>query len=126
MNSINISGRLTYDPELRTTQNGVTCANFTLAVRRPRAKDTTDFLRCVAWRHTAEYLTKYFRKGNFIAVTGIMTARDYTDKEGNKRTAYEVVVDNVDAPGNGGSAAAAEVKEEEYQQVTNDDKLPWE
>lgn len=95
MNSINIVGRLVQDPELKTTQSGKSVCSFTLAVSRPRVKDTTDFINCVAWNQSAEYLTNYGYKGNLVAVTGVLTSRKYDDKDGNHRTAFEVVCDLV-------------------------------
>jgi single-strand DNA-binding protein len=95
MNSINLVGRLTADPELKQTQSGKSVCSFTLAVSRPRVKDTTDFINCVVWNQSAEYLTNYGRKGNLVAVTGVLTSRKYDDKDGNHRTAFEVVCDSV-------------------------------
>ena len=93
MNSINLVGRLTADPELKTTQSGISVCTFSLAVNRPRVKDTTDFINCVAWRQSAEYLCNYGRKGNLVAVSGVLTSRKYDDSNGNHRVAYEVVCD---------------------------------
>lgn len=95
MNSINLVGRLTYDPELRKTQNGTSVCQFDLAVDRPHTKDTTDFFKIVVWRQGAEYLCQYGRRGNVVAVSGVLTTRKYEDKNGNKRTAYEVVADSI-------------------------------
>lgn len=97
MNIITITGRLGGDVELRQTQQGVSVATFTLAVSRPRTKDTTDWINCVAWRQSAEFLSRYTKKGDLIAVAGMLTARKYEDKDGNKRTAYEVVCDRVES-----------------------------
>lgn len=96
MNSISIIGRLTADPELKTTQNGVSVCSFTLAVDRPRVKEVTDFFRCTAWRQTGEFVSRYFTKGRKMGLTGSMQSRQYEDKDGNKRTVWEVVVDQVD------------------------------
>lgn len=95
MNTINLVGRLVQDPELKTTQSGKSVCSFTLAVNRPRVKDTTDFINCVSWNQSAEYLTNYGRKGSLVAVTGVLTSRKYDDKDGNHRTAFEVVCDLV-------------------------------
>jgi single-strand DNA-binding protein len=95
MNSCCFVGRLTNDPELKKTSNDVSVCSFRLAVNRPRVKDATDFIDFVAWRGSAEYLTKYARKGSLVAVSGALTSRNYEDKQGNKRTAFEVVADNV-------------------------------
>ena len=100
LNHIVIMGRITRDPELRRTNSGLAVASFTLAVDRDyQAKDAqekeTDFINCVAWRSTAEYVTKYFPKGRMAIVTGRLQVRSYTDKDGNKRTTSEVVVDSI-------------------------------
>ena len=98
MNSICLMGRLTGDPELKTTQSGVSVTSFSVAVDRAyRSKDQerqTDFINCVAWRGTAEFISRYFRKGQRIALQGSLQSRNYTANDGSKRTAYEVVVDN--------------------------------
>ena len=100
MNHIVIMGRMTRDPELRHTPNGVPVASFTLAVDRGFvAKDSgerqTDFIDVVAWRNSAEFVSKYFTKGQMTAVAGRLQIRDWTDKDGNKRRSAEVVADNI-------------------------------
>ena len=100
LNHITIMGRLTRDPELRYTQSQTPVASFTLAVDRDFAnRDTnerqTDFIDCVAWRSTAEFVSKYFQKGSLSVVSGRLQLRDWTDKDGNKRRNAEVVVDNI-------------------------------
>ena len=100
LNHIVIMGRLTRDPELRTTPNGVPVASFTVAVDQDyTSKDSgerqTDFINCVAWRSTGEFVSKYFSKGSMIVVSGRLQVRNYTDRDGNKRTAAEIVADNV-------------------------------
>jgi single-strand DNA-binding protein len=94
-----LMGRLVADPELRQTPNGVSVTSFTLAVDRSYVKSgaerQTDFIDIVAWRNTAEFVCKYFRKGQLMAVQGSIQTRSYTDKEGNKRKAFEIVADNV-------------------------------
>lgn len=99
MNNIQITGRLTADPELKTTQSGVSVCAYNLAVKRPKVKDTTDFLTVVSWRQGAEYLTKYGHKGDVVAVSGVLTTRSWEDKNGNKRISYEVVSDTVELVG---------------------------
>ena len=98
MNSICLMGRLTGDPELKTTQSGVSVTSFSVAVDRAyRSKDQerqTDFINCVAWRGTAEFISRYFRKGQRIALQGSLHSRKYTANDGSQRTVYEVVVDN--------------------------------
>ena len=100
MNQVVLMGRLTRDPELRRTQTGVSVASFTLAVdrgytSRDGGERQTDFIDCVAWRSTGEFVSKYFVKGQMAAVTGRLQIREWTDREGNKRRSAEVVVDNV-------------------------------
>ena len=100
MNQVVLMGRLTRDPELRRTQSGTAVASFTLAVDRGYAsrdggERQTDFIDCVAWRNTGEFVSKYFVKGQMAAVTGRLQIRDWTDRDGNKRRSAEVVVDNV-------------------------------
>ena len=98
MNVICLMGRLTSDPELKSTQTGVNVTSFCVAVDRayqPKGQERqSDFINCVAWRGTAEFITRFFRKGQRIALQGSLQSRNYTDRDGNKRTAYEVVVDN--------------------------------
>ena len=96
MNCINMIGRLTRDPELRRTQNGTACCSFTMAVKRPRAKDTTDFINFVVWQQGAEYLSQYGHKGDLVGVTGYLTTRSWEDQNGNKRSATEVTCDSVE------------------------------
>ncbi|MGN0554681.1 MAG: single-stranded DNA-binding protein [Candidatus Fimenecus sp.] len=94
-----LMGRLTKDPELRTTQSGTSVTSFNVAVDRDYVRQgeerQTDFINVVAWRQTAEFVTRYFRKGSMIAVQGSIQTRNYEDKHGNKRTAVEVVADKV-------------------------------
>lgn len=98
MNSINITGNLTATPELKTTVSGKSFVSFTLAVKRPFSKDTTDFIPIVAWEKTAEAVASYSQKGDKLGVSGKLTTRNYEDKHGNKRTAFEVLADSVDLP----------------------------
>lgn len=98
LNHIVIMGRLTRDPELRRTGSGVAVASFTLAVDRDFSNNgerETDFIDCVAWRGTGEFVSKHFVKGRMAVVSGRLQLRDWTDKEGNKRRSAEVVADNV-------------------------------
>ncbi len=100
LNKIFIMGRLTRDPELRHTQSGTPVASFTLAVDRDfKDKDTgekqTDFIDCVAWRNSAEFVSKYFSKGRMAVVEGRLQIRPWTDRDGNKRRSAEVVADNI-------------------------------
>ena len=99
LNHITIMGRLTRDPELRRTGTGVAVASFTVAVDRDFAdkqsgEKETDFIDCVAWRQTGEFVSKYFSKGRMIVVDGRLQIRSWNDKDGNKRRSAEVVADN--------------------------------
>ena len=97
-NFVVLTGRLTADPELKTTQSGVSVVSFCVAVQRQYKSGEdpiTDFINIVAWRHTAEFVTKYFHKGNMIGIEGSIQTRKYTDKDGNNRTAFEVLANNV-------------------------------
>ena len=100
LNQIVIMGRLTRDPELRRTGSGIAVTSFTLAVDRDfSGKDSgekeTDFIDCVAWRQTGEFVSKYFAKGRMAVVTGRLQIRGWTDKDGNKRRTAEVIADSV-------------------------------
>ncbi len=99
LNHIVIMGRLTRDPELRRTGTGIAVASFTVAVDRDfggrdGGEKETDFIDCVAWRQTGEFVSKYFTKGSMIVVSGRLQIRSWTDKDGNKRRTAEVVADN--------------------------------
>ena len=96
MNNINITGNLTKDIELKSTQSGISVCSFNVAVKRPHTKDTTDFIPVTAWRQNAEYLGRYARKGNRVGISGSLTTRIYEDRDGNKRTAYEILADSVE------------------------------
>lgn len=99
LNCAIIMGRLTADPELRTTASGLSVTSFSVAVdrrfQRQGEEKQTDFINVVAWRQTAEFVSRYFHKGSMIAVQGSIRTRNYEDKNGNKRTAVEIVADNV-------------------------------
>lgn len=100
LNHITIMGRLTRDPELRYTQSQTPVASFTVAVDRDfggrdGGERQTDFIDCVAWRQTAEFVSKYFQKGSMAVVAGRLQIRDWTDRDGNKRRSAEVVAENV-------------------------------
>ena len=154
LNHITIMGRLTRDPELRRTGSGIAVASFTLAVDRDYApKDggerECDFIDCVAWRSTGEFVSKYFTKGSMAVVSGRLQIRGWTDKEGNKRRTAEVVADNVyfgsskrdsdsgssysrnnygsaPAAGNGGYTAPAAAPASDFAMLDDDDaQLPF-
>ena len=116
LNKAILIGRLTADPELRQTPNGITVTSFSIAVDRRFSRSggerQTDFLDIVAWRQQAEFVCKYFQKGRLIGVEGSIQVRSYTDRDGNSRTAFEVVADNVyfgdsKRDGDGGSYVGA-------------------
>lgn len=147
LNHIVIMGRLTRDPELRRTGSGIAVANFTLAVDRDfSSKDSgekeTDFIDCVAWRQTGEFVSKYFTKGRMACVSGSLQIRKWTDKDGNKRESAEVVADNVyfadsktaagnaESPVTGTEApqtmAAPAPAANNFTPLSGNDPLPWE
>lgn len=99
LNIVCLMGRICAEPELRHTSSDTAVTSFTLVVERGYVKSgaerQTDFINIVAWKNTAEFVCRYFRKGMLIAVQGSIQTRSYTDKNGNKRTAFEVVADNV-------------------------------
>ena len=104
MNSIILLGRATSSIELKQTQAGKSVASFSLAVKRPFTKDTTDFHTVVAWDKQAELMSKYVNKGNQVCIRGYLTTRTWTDNQGNKRYATEVVADEVSFVGNNESS----------------------
>lgn len=122
LNLIVLQGRLTKAPEMRKTQNDIAVCTFTLAVDRDRERGKADFVKCVAWRSTAEFMTKYFGKGQMAIVTGSLQSRDWTDKEGNKRTDWEVQVDLVNFAG---EKKTADVSAAEFEEIGDGDDLPF-
>ncbi len=99
LNHITIMGRLTRNPELRRTGSGIAVTSFTLAVDRDykdsKEERKTDFIECIAWRHTGEFVGKYFTKGRMAVVSGRLEVRDWTDKDGKKRRTAEINAENV-------------------------------
>ena len=127
LNRIVIMGRLTRDPELRRTGSGIAVTSFTVAVDRDFApKDggerETDFIDCVAWRGTGEFVDKYFSKGSMAVVSGRLQIRQWTDKEGNKRRSAEILADNVYF---GGSKKKSESNESEQASGGNEDAYSY-
>jgi len=115
-------GRLVNDPELKQTESGTPVANFTVAVDRPYkkgAQKVTDFINCIAWKGTAEFVTRYFRKGNAICVTGSLQIRTWNDKNGDRRYAPEVIADEVCFVDNKQEAQAA-AEEDDFKQSAAD------
>ena len=150
LNHITIMGRLVRDPELRRTGSGIAVASFTVAVDRDFGKNEsgereTDFIDCVAWRQTGEFVSKYFTKGSMAVVSGRLQIRGWTDKDGNKRRSAEVVADNVyfgeskrgneggnsafasaPAPSFGGYSAPASAPASDFAMLDDDDaQLPF-
>ena len=125
MNTVALTGRITAPIELKKTQSGVSVCSFSIAVARPRVKDTTDFINIVAWRNTAEFIAQYFGKGDKIEITGILTSRSYEDGNGNKRTAFEVVADNVGFAESKKTETAPAAAAPEYVEVEQNDDLPF-
>lgn len=136
INNVVLMGRLTADPELKNTATGVEVCSFCIAVdRKYQSKDSekqTDFINMVAWRQTAAFITKYFRKGQMIAIEGSIQTRSYEDKEGKKRTVFEVLADNVSFCGSKSESSAdksvsyAEVAAQANIDVdANEDDLPF-
>ena len=114
---------MTQKPELRYTENNTPYVRFSLAVNRPRVKDKqpeTDFINCIAWYKTAETIDKYFDKGSQIVINGRIQVNNYTDKEGNKKTTYDIVVDEFDFVG-GKIETKKEVKEDPFEEFGNDE-----
>lgn len=120
LNHIDIMGRLTRDPELRMTQNEVSVASFTLAVDRDGKDAGVDFINCVAWRHTADFISKYFKKGSMMVASGKLQLRQYEGKDGSKKTAAEVIVDNAYF----GSSKSADTEERKFDPgMMSEDKI---
>lgn len=126
LNHIVIMGRLTAAPELRYTQQNTPVASFTLAVDRDYqhggSEKQTDFIPCVAWRGTAEFVSKYFTKGSMAAVSGRLQLRDWTDKDGNKRRTAEVVADSIYFGESKKRDASPDVP---FEEIPDDDELPF-
>ena len=140
LNSIIVMGRLTADPELRSTSSGLSVTSFTVAVDRgyvkPGEEKKADFIPVVAWRQTADFVSKYFRKGSMIAVQGSLQSRSYEDKNGNKRVAYEIVADQVSFCGSKAESGTGSYdtaspssynnsSADDFSSVVDDDDLPF-
>ena len=150
LNKVVLAGRLTADPELRQTPSGVSVTSFSIAINRrfsrnnEQGEQQTDFINVVAWRQTAEFITKYFRKGSAICVTGSIQTRSWQDNQGQKRYATDVVVDEamfVDSRSESGNAQGGSYVPDAYnsapsyssnagstpnfEELTTDDDLPF-
>ena len=123
-NLVVLTGRLTADPELKTTQSGVSVTSFSIAVQR-RCKSgeeaQTDFINIVAWRQNAEFVTKHFRKGNMIGIEGSIQTRKYTDKNGNNRVVFEVIANNVQFAESKTATSQENTNSEDLGDVSDDD-----
>ena len=139
MNTIILLGRTTSTIELKQTQAGKSVANFSLAVKRPYTKDTTDFHTIVAWDKQAELLGRYVKKGDQICIRGYLTTRTWTDNQGNKRYATEVIADEVSFVGNKESSGEGKNNEptqpyvpsaytsnnQNFEEIPHDGSLPF-
>jgi single-strand DNA-binding protein len=132
VNTAVITGRLTADPEIRTTRTGVKTTSFTVAVERRHLNDgerKADFIDVVAWRNNAEFICRYFRKGSMIAVEGHLQTETYKDKNGNSRKTMELIADNISFCGNKGTSApegnGTDAPDDNYIEIP-DTALPWE
>ena len=139
LNKSILGGRLTADPELKQTTSGVSVCSFTLAVNRKFQKEgeqQVDFINCVAWRQTAEFICKYFKKGSSLCIVGNIQTRTWTDQNNQKRYATEVIVDEavfVDSKSEGGQAPSETYVPEAYtapaatnfEELPSDDSLPF-
>lgn len=140
-NKVILGGRLTEDPELKTTPNGLFVTTFTIAVNRPKTGDEqkTDFFKVTAWRKTAEFISKYFHKASSICIVGKLQNRSWTDDNGVKHYATDIIVDEamfVDSKGDSAVATADTSKEEynpyipngeapNFEEISDDDELPF-
>lgn len=141
-NKVILGGRLTSDIELKVTQSGISVCSFSLAINRKVAKDQpqkTDFIDCQAWRQTAEFLSRYFKKGSSLCVVGQLQKSEWTDQNGQKRYKVEVVVDEamfVDSKNDAQSAETSEggafippayqmPAEPKFEELNTDDDLPF-
>lgn len=122
MNNVILIGRLTADPELSSTNSGTAYTRFSIAVDRRYSKNNeeqqVDFINIVAWRQTAEFVCKYFSKGNRIGIVGSIQTGSYTDKNGNKRNSFDVVANNVEF-------VESKKKSETFEEIPTDDDLPF-
>lgn len=126
MNVVVEVGRLTSNVELKQTESGVSVCRFTVAVYR--TKEITDFLPCIAWRETAEHISRYYGKGKMIAIRGELQSRKYTDKSGAKRTAIEINIKSTsfcESASSAPSPAAIEQAPPEFEEIPEDENLPF-
>ena len=128
INQIILGGRLTADVELRKTPQGTSVASFSIATKRKGKDAQTDFINCVAWNQTADFVSQYFGKGSSICVRGSLQQRGFTDKNNEKRYVYEVIVDEVyfvDSKSNVDAPSIQTQPSVKFEEVADDDTLPF-
>ena len=131
LNKVVLMGRLTADPELKVTLNHTTVTSFRIAVDRrfqpKEGKRQTDFINCVAWESKAEFICKFFKKGDMIAVAGEIQTRKYTDRNGNNRVATEVIIDEASFCGgkNNSNSGEATAPDDDYEILNDGEGLPF-
>lgn len=130
INNVVLMGRLTFEPELKATPSGVSVLRFTVAIDRNVKDKHTDFIECVAWKQTAEFISKYFHKGDMISLTGAIQTNNFTDKNGNKRKSVDVVVYQTSFCGSKTESKpnlnVAEVDNSDFEEIIDDDDdLPF-
>ena len=128
LNMVTLCGHLTADVELKQTQSGVSVCTFTLAINRPYTKEVnqeSDFINCQAWRQTAEFIAKYFKKGSSLCIMGAIQTRSWTDQNNNKRYATEVVADRAFFVDSREEAPRSEAPAPQQQTLPEDQDLPF-
>ena len=129
LNKAILNGRLTKAPELKQTNSGKSVCGFTIAVDRNRDREKTDFIPIVAWGKTAEFVNQWFGKGDLITIVGHIEVRNYEDKNGNKRTATEIIAEEVLFGGIKNTTSASEkpteAKTDQFEQIEDDNDLPF-
>ena len=131
LNKVILGGRITADPELKQTPQGVSVTTFSIAVNRRGKEAQTDFINCQAWRQTAEFISKFFKKGSSICISGSIQTRTWNDQQNNKRYATEVVAEEaffVDSKTEGVTGEEATFQTQsttKFEEVTSDDELPF-
>lgn len=135
LNKVILGGRMTADPELKQTPQGTSVTSFSVAVNRKGKDAQTDFINCVAWRQTAEFICRFFKKGSSICISGSIQTRSWNDQQNNKRYATEVVAEEaffVDSktdiggdPSFTGSTAFQTQSEPKFEEIASDDELPF-
>ena len=135
LNKVILGGRMTADPELKQTPTGNAVTSFSIAVNRKGKDAQTDFINCVAWRQTADFISRYFKKGSSICVTGSIQVRSWNDQQNQKRYATEIIVEEayfVDSKADGSAPSSfgetpsfATQQEPKFEEIANDDDLPF-